>query len=208
MTCSQVRLALSARLDGEDPGTDPARLDDHLAGCAGCRQWLTAAEALTPMAMVPRQTSDLTELVLARVAADRAADRAAVVAARARWTDALRLVLGGIAAVQLLLALPGVLGLEGAHAHHEVAAVAVAFLLAAFKPALAKPYAPVAVVLAGCLVLSAVLDLSQGATTLTHEAGHLMTIVPAAMLVALAYRPGASTPNQPGHGRREEVAVR
>jgi hypothetical protein len=89
-----------------------------------------------------------------------------------------------------------------------VAAVAVAFLLAAFKPALARPYAPVAVVLAGCLVLSAVLDLSRGESTLAHQAGHLMTIVPAAMLVALAYRPGTSTPNQPGHGRREEVAVR
>ncbi len=205
MTCSQVRTALSARLDGEDPGLDP---DDHLRGCAGCREWFERATALAAMTRVPTPTPDLTERVLARVAADRAADRAAVVAKRARWTDALRLALGGIAAVQLLLALPGVLGLEGTHVHHEVAAVAVAFLLAAFKPALARPYAPVAVVLAGCLVLSAVLDLSRGGSTLAHQAGHLMTIVPAAMLIALAYRPGTPTPNQPGHGRREEVAVR
>jgi hypothetical protein len=110
--------------------------------------------------------------------------------------------------VQLLLALPGVLGLDGTHVHHEVAAVAVAFLLAAFKPVLARPYAPVAVVLAGCLVLSAVLEVSRGEATLGHQAGHLMTIVPAAMLVALAYRPGAPTFNLPGRGRREEVAVR
>jgi predicted anti-sigma-YlaC factor YlaD len=205
MTCSQVRIALSARLDGEDPGFDP---DDHLRGCAGCREWFERASALAAMTRVPTPTPDLTELVLARVAADRAASAAATVAKRVWWTDALRLVLGGLAAVQLLLALPGVLGLEGTHAHHEVAAVAVAFLLAAFKPALARPYAPVAVVLAGCLVLSAVLDLSRGESTLAHQAGHLMTIVPAAMLVALAYRPGNPTPNQPGHGRREEVAVR
>jgi predicted anti-sigma-YlaC factor YlaD len=214
MTCSQVRIALSARLDGEDPGFDP---DDHLRGCAGCRQWLARAEALAgalaPMVMAPRQaTPDVTEAVLARLAADRAAEnaaaRSAAAAKAARWTDALRLGLGGIAAVQLLLALPGVLGLEGSHAHHEVAAVAVAFLLAAFRPALAKPYAPVAVVLAGCLVLSAVLDLAQGVTTVGHETGHLMTIVPAAMLVALAYRPGTPPPMQPAHGRREEVAVR
>jgi predicted anti-sigma-YlaC factor YlaD len=202
MTCSQVRTALSARLDGEEPVLGPAVLDAHLDGCAGCRQWLTAAEALTPMMLVP--TPDLTEAVLARVATDRAR----VAASRTRWTDALRVALGGIAAVQLLLALPGVLGLEGAHAHHEVAAVAVAFLLAAFRPVLAKPYAPVAVVLAGCLVLSAVLDLSQGTTTLGHEAAHLLTIVPAAMLVALAYRPGTPPSIQPAHGRREEVAVR
>ncbi|GAA1038440.1 zf-HC2 domain-containing protein [Virgisporangium ochraceum] len=200
-----MRIALSARLDGEDPGFDP---DDHLRRCAGCREWFERASALAAMTRVPTPTPDLTELVLARVAADRAASAAATVARRVWWTDALRLVLGGLAAVQLLLALPGVLGLEGTHAHHEVAAVAVAFLLAAFKPALARPYAPVAVVLAGCLVLSAVLDLSRGESTLAHQAGHLMTIVPAAMLVALAYRPGNPTPNQPGHGRREEVAVR
>jgi predicted anti-sigma-YlaC factor YlaD len=206
MTCSQVRLALSARLDGEDPGFDP---DDHLRGCAGCREWLAQAEALTMMLRVPtRATPDVTEAVLARLAAEKAAVRSVAAARVARWTDALRLGLGGLAAVQLLLALPGVLGLEGSHAHHEVAAVAVAFLLAAFRPALAKPYAPVAVVLAGCLVLSAVLDLSQGVTTFGHEAGHLMTVVPAAMLVALAYRPGTPPHMQPAHGRREEVAVR
>lgn len=203
MTCSQVRIALSARLDGEDPGLAPAVIDDHLAGCAGCRQWQASAAAVTPMLRVPA-APDLTELVLARVAADRVE----VAASRARWAEGLRLVLGGFAAVQLLLALPGVLGLEGTHAHHEVAAVAVAFLLAAFKPALAKPYAPVAVVLAGCLVLSAVLELARGETTFTHQAGHLMTILPTAMLVALAYRPGTPPSNQPARGRREEVAVR
>jgi predicted anti-sigma-YlaC factor YlaD len=206
MMCSQVRTALSARLDGEDPGLGAEVLDDHLAGCAGCRQWQERAAAFTPMLRVP--TPDLTEAVLARFAANQAADRAAVIATRARWTDTVRLALGGFAAVQLLLALPGVLGLEGSHAHHEVAAVAVAFLLAAFKPALARPYAPVAVVLAGCLVLSAVLELSRGEATISHQAGHLMTIVPTAMLVALAYRPGTPPPIQPARGRREEVAVR
>jgi predicted anti-sigma-YlaC factor YlaD len=205
MTCSQVRLALSARLDGEHPGLEPATIGDHLGRCAACRQWLATVEALAPMVRVPRHaTPDLTETVLARLAADRQV----TAVSHKRWSDALRLALGSIAAVQLLLALPGVLGLEGAHAHHEVAAVAVAFLLAAFRPALARPYTPVAVVLAGCLVLSAVLELAQGVTTLSHEASHLMTIVPAAMLVALAYRPGTPPSIQPAHGRREEVAAR
>jgi hypothetical protein len=142
--------------------------------------------------------------VLARLAADR---QAATVRP-GRWSDALRLALGGIAAVQLLLALQGVLGVSGSHPHHEVAAIAVAFLLAAFRPALARPYTPIVLVLAGCLVLSAVIDLAQGLTTVGHEASHLMTIVPAAMLVALAYRPGTPPPIQPARGRREEVAVR
>lgn len=204
MKCSQVRLALSARLDGEDPGLDPATLDDHLAGCAGCRQWQATATALTPMMRVPDPAPDLTAAVLARLAVDRQV--AAV--KQGRLSDALRLALGGIAAVQLLLALQGVLGISGSHAHHEVAAIAVAFLLAAFRPTLARPYTPIVLVLAGCLVLSAVIDLAQGLTTVGHEASHLLTIVPAAMLVALAYRPGTPPPIQPAHGRREEVAVR
>jgi predicted anti-sigma-YlaC factor YlaD len=202
MTCSQVRLALSARLDGEDPGLDPATLDDHLAGCSGCRQWQATASALAPMTLPP--APDLTEAVLARLAADR---QVAAVSHK-RLSDALRLALGSIAAVQLLLAMQGILGIAGTHAHHEVAAIAVAFMLAAFRPALARPYTPIVLVLAGCLVLSAVIDLAQGLTTVGHEASHLMTIVPAAMLVSLAYRPGTPPTIQPAHGRREEVAVR
>jgi predicted anti-sigma-YlaC factor YlaD len=209
MTCSQARIALSARLDGEDPGRDGDRLADHLAGCAHCRQWLAAAERVTALAGAHRQAGapDLTGAVLGRFAAETAATASRERAARARWQEALRVCLGGTAAVQLLLALPGVLGLEGAHAHHEVAAVAVAFLFAAFRPVLARAYAPVALVLAGCLALSAVLELAQGATTLRHEAAHLMTLLPAAMLVALAYRAG-DTPLLRGRPRPEEVAVR
>jgi predicted anti-sigma-YlaC factor YlaD len=207
MTCSQARIALSARLDGEDPGTDPAGLADHLDGCAECRAWLAAAERLPAAVAVPA-APDLTVAVLARLADDRAATARRTAAVTARADRVLRLALGTFASVQLLLALPGVLGVDGAHPHHEVTAFAVAFLLAAFRPALARPYAPVGLVLAGCLALSAVLDLAQGLTTLSHEAGHLMTVVPAVMLVALAYRAGS--PSVPASGRRrpEEVALR
>jgi len=206
MTCSQARLALSARLDGEDPGADPVGVTAHLDGCSGCRRWLAAAERLPGAVRVP-VAPDLTVAVLSRLAADRtAADRrTAAVHARVEW--GLRLGLGTFASVQLLLALPGVLGVAGAHPHHEVTAFAVAFLLAAFRPALARPYAPVGLVLAGCLALSAVLDLAQGYTTLGHEAAHLLTVVPAAMLVALAYRAEPAV-TRPGRARPEGVAVR
>jgi predicted anti-sigma-YlaC factor YlaD len=207
MTCSQVRLALSARLDGEDPGMDPARLADHLDGCAGCRAWLAAAERLPAAVPVPA-APDLTVAVLARVASDRAATARRTAAARVRVDGLLRLALGTFAAVQLLLALPGVLGVAGAHPHHEVTAFAVAFLLAAFRPALARPYAPVGLVLAGCLALSAVLELARGLTTLGHEAGHLMTVVPAVMLVVLAYRSADRAVVAESRRRPEEVALR
>jgi anaerobic selenocysteine-containing dehydrogenase len=42
----QIRDALSARLDGEDPGVDEAALYGHLAGCAKCRAFAHDADAL------------------------------------------------------------------------------------------------------------------------------------------------------------------
>jgi predicted anti-sigma-YlaC factor YlaD len=37
MTCMQIHQAISARLDGEDPGLDEPTVYAHLAGCADCR---------------------------------------------------------------------------------------------------------------------------------------------------------------------------
>jgi predicted anti-sigma-YlaC factor YlaD len=45
--CDRYRDALSARMDGEDPGIPEARIDAHLEQCAKCRTWATAAEMLT-----------------------------------------------------------------------------------------------------------------------------------------------------------------
>jgi predicted anti-sigma-YlaC factor YlaD len=35
-----VRNALSAGLDGEDTHLSPEVVEEHLVGCAGCRDWL------------------------------------------------------------------------------------------------------------------------------------------------------------------------
>ena len=47
MTCDDVRAALSARMDGEDPQAPAATLEAHTGECAGCRDWLARAERLT-----------------------------------------------------------------------------------------------------------------------------------------------------------------
>jgi predicted anti-sigma-YlaC factor YlaD len=138
MTCDEVRVALSARLDGEDPQAAPARLDAHVAECAGCRDWLARAEQVTRAVRVqPVQVPDLTEGVLAAVAADRttrpagraaaspgaalpgavppvgAASRAGAVVREdqraARW-QILRVAVAVAAVAQLALALPVLLG--------------------------------------------------------------------------------------------------
>ncbi len=47
MTCETCRSALSARIDGEPPGTPESELDGHLTDCAECRHWAISAERLT-----------------------------------------------------------------------------------------------------------------------------------------------------------------
>jgi hypothetical protein len=99
------------------------------------------------------------------------------------------------AAVQFALAVPVLvavfLGTEtGTHAGREMAsfdaAVAVGFLLAAWRPSRARAYVPVAIVLAGCLAVTSGGDLIRGVTTLPHEVGHLVTLVQAVLLWALS----------------------
>jgi predicted anti-sigma-YlaC factor YlaD len=195
MRCSLARTALSARLDGEDPGVAASALDDHLAGCAGCQRWLAAARTLDAAPLqVATPPPDLTASVLTRLAADHGARLAAAAARDERWRLGLRIAVGLIAAVQLLLAMPGVLSLNGVHASHEAASVDVAlaagFLFAAYQPALARAYTPVAFVLAACLAVSGGLDVLQGRAGFAHELVHLSAVGQAALLWALGRRAG------------------
>ncbi|WP_372456582.1 zf-HC2 domain-containing protein [Mycobacterium intracellulare] len=43
MDCDVARVALSARIDGEREPVPSLRVDEHLASCAGCRQWYSGA---------------------------------------------------------------------------------------------------------------------------------------------------------------------
>jgi predicted anti-sigma-YlaC factor YlaD len=221
LTCDQARLALSARLDGEPLGVPADRLNAHMATCAGCADWLARAEQLTRLVRVqPARVPDLTATILAAVAADRAAaaktraakTRAAKTRAEKTRTVAdqaaaaqhsrvfggrqaiqrlLQAAVAAIAAMELLVVMPVMLGVEAdEHANHEVgafaAAVAVAFLLAAFQPKLARAYTPIAVVLAVCLTATSGLDIGEHRVTVLHEiGGHWGTIIQAALIFAL-----------------------
>jgi predicted anti-sigma-YlaC factor YlaD len=69
MDCPACREAISALLDDEDSGIDPALVEAHLAGCAACRADTAQAGRLQgwlgrrPTEPVP----DLTSAILARV---------------------------------------------------------------------------------------------------------------------------------------------
>jgi predicted anti-sigma-YlaC factor YlaD len=80
--CDDVRVALSARIDGEPLGFsspelvatgDAGVLDRHLEACADCREWLANAEQVTRLVRLqPLDVPDLTQPIMAAVAADAA----------------------------------------------------------------------------------------------------------------------------------------
>jgi predicted anti-sigma-YlaC factor YlaD len=77
MACERWREMLSAQLDGEDDPADQAGVDEHLAGCAGCREWLEWAATVNRL-IGTRVVADVPDLSAAIVAAlSPAAGRAA-----------------------------------------------------------------------------------------------------------------------------------
>lgn len=215
MQCAEIRVALSALADREDPGTDRADVDAHLAGCAECRTWrAAAAEATTAVsARLPAtaEVPDLTEQVLAALAADGAARRRPAPAGLVH-AGVLRWALGLSAVAQLLLALPALVAEPGTadaalHTSREMAsfdvAVAIGFLFVAGRPAWARALVPVAVALAGCLLLTSSIDVVDGAAQFGHELNHLLAGVQALLVWLLARADRTPTTRQtysvPGH---------
>ncbi|MFE9691435.1 zf-HC2 domain-containing protein [Micromonospora sp. NPDC005806] len=194
MTCDDVRVALSARLDGEDPQAPAAVLDAHTASCPGCRSWLASAERVTRLTRVRAvDVPDLTAPVLAAVAADRAAARDGAAATVRARRQVLRVAVAVAAVAQLAVALPILLaglGVEAdPHTSREMAsfdaALAVGFALAAWRPERARAFLPVALVLAVCLAATSVVDVAASTTAVVHELGHLAAVVQAGLLWAL-----------------------
>ncbi|GAB3138673.1 zf-HC2 domain-containing protein [Micromonospora sonneratiae] len=197
MTCDKVRIALSARLDGEDPQAPATVLDGHLTTCSGCRNWLARAEQVTRLVRVRvADVPDLTATVLAAVAADpraAAAERQRRAATAYGRRQILRVAVAVAAVAQLAVALPILLAGLGVaadpHTSREMAsfdvALAVGFVLAAYRPERAQAFVPVAFVLAICLAGTSVIDIANSTTALVHEIGHLAAVVQAGLLWAL-----------------------
>ncbi|MFK3980029.1 zf-HC2 domain-containing protein [Micromonospora sp. NPDC050397] len=197
MTCDEVRVALSARLDGEDPRAPMEALDAHTLTCPGCQLWLARAEELGQVMRTVRavEVPDLTATVLAAVAADPAATAAARRRSSAAYgrRQILRVAVAVAAVAQLAIALPILLAGFGVevdlHTSREMAsfdvALAVGFALAAYRPERAQAFVPVAFVLAVCLAGTSAIDVVNSTTAVVHEIGHLATVVQAGLLWAL-----------------------
>jgi predicted anti-sigma-YlaC factor YlaD len=193
MNCNTARNAISARLDGEDLGTDPAALDDHLQRCPACRAFARDAAAMHRDARMSRAPTvpDLTAPILAAIGTEARP--------HAGHERALRVTLAIVGLVQLVAAVPAlVLGDDPGlpvHAARHVGsfdlALAVGFLFAAWRPSRLPGLLPVVTALVACLVGTSVLDLLGGRTAALSETQHVLAVVgvAAAWLLVHPLRP-------------------
>jgi predicted anti-sigma-YlaC factor YlaD len=194
MRCTRYREAISARIDGEDPGLPTEELDAHLAECPDCRSWASAAASPTLGALAsPGDTVALDSAVLAQLV--RPAAPAGPVHRGLISTFEWRVVLAVIGLAQVVLAWPGVFlddGHASIHLAHELTAwdmgLAAGFLLVAWRPARAWGMLPLVAVLVAAMVVTSGADLAAGHALLGREAVHALALAGLGCLWALARR--------------------
>jgi len=207
MDCDRAHEAISARIDGEDPGVPDGALEAHLETCAACRDWQQRAHAMTRRARLggPFLDHDLTARVLAAIPPEPASRRRGA----GRGGMARRAGLAAVAVAQLAITIPLlILGHDhdaGVHAAHELGsfdlALAIAFAVGAVRPALSAGLAwPCSIAAAG-LAGTAIIDLIAGQTFGADEAQHLVAVAGAALLCWQALTAGGRTEPASAAGR-------
>jgi predicted anti-sigma-YlaC factor YlaD len=225
MTCAHCRNALSARADGELPAPEAEALDHHLAGCAACRWWAVAVDAVARWSALatPEPAPDLSQSILASLD-DQAARRESMTAGTAQGprnnqppdgrraarvesplgVSRLGLVLVGL--VQLCYAIPGLIGDDGGAPVHIAReqgswgfALAFAFLVAAWRPHLVDGLLPFVAALALGLATTAALDIAGGNTSSVREVSHVAAIIGLALLWSIHWATRPSGARRPRH---------
>jgi len=186
MTCEPWREAISATADGEPAAIDSRLVEAHLASCPGCRAFAANLHELrraTAVSAAP-QLNDLSADV---VRAARAYDRRSV-----WWV--LRLALGVVAVQVIVLSLPALLlghsSGSDQHAARHLGSFSVAYaiglLVVALRPAKARGMLPLAAALAGCLAVTALIDVANRRTPAIAEIHHVPEIVGLVVVWVLA----------------------
>jgi predicted anti-sigma-YlaC factor YlaD len=203
MACEGWREKLSAQLDGEDDPADRELVDEHLGGCAACREWLDQAAAvnrLTRMSAVP--IPDLGDRILAGL--DVTIERKR----RVSPATLLFIALAAVGAVQLILGLGQIGGgvvTAGGHVHagvdatdghlwHESAAwnvsLGAGYLFIALRRSKPTGLMPMLTAFVGMLLLLSVNDLTGGRVDGTRLISHGFVIAGYLLVVALSRVPG------------------
>ena len=199
MECERYREALSAQADGEEPGLDEMVVGEHLVECESCRRFAdTLAESARPRRLETAPAMpDLSGRVMRQTAAQDRNTR----------STALRALLALVAVEVLVLSIADLATGDGGeaatHATRHLgaftAAYAIGLLAVVVRPARARAMLPVAVVVAGALLVTAVVDVVQGRIPLSGEALHVPEIVSVVVIWLLARpRRDSAAPRQPG----------
>ncbi len=187
MDCSEIRLSISANLDGEDPSIPPAVVAAHVSGCQGCRSWSVEATGLHRSVRVQAAPvePDRTDAILA-----------ALPAPSVRVHDhvrTLRIVTLIIAIVQAVAAVPLLLGHgDMMHMHYArhigvfSAALAIGLVIAAWQPARAQGLLPVLAVVVVGLAWSCFDDLIAGRSVPGSALAHAANVAGLASVWMLA----------------------
>jgi predicted anti-sigma-YlaC factor YlaD len=200
--CQQWREAISARIDGEDPGLAELAIEGHLAECPDCRAWQVAAISATRAARVRPAESvpDLAERIMNAVAAEAARPAAAWRAGDDAAPAVIRLTLALTAVAQIIIAVPALVGNDlGATVHiaHEQGAwglaLAAALGAAAWRPSRAAGLFPLLVVFVGSLSLLTISDVLAGRVAPSAEVPHLMAAVGLLLLWLESHPPAGLT---------------
>lgn len=203
-SCERWQEAISALADGEDAGIDATLVSAHLARCAECSDYEARCRSgRGAIAPVPEMPDVAPEVVRSARRADRDS--------RPWW---VRPILAVLAVEILVMSVPSLLAVssdDGAahdarHLGAFTAAYAVGLLVVLVRPARARTMLPVSIVLAGALVITAVVDLVQGRVPLFSEARHLPEVlsVPLTWMLA-APRASRSADRQPSGGTLRAV---
>lgn len=200
MLCETIRTAISAELDGEDPGVARPEVDEHLFTCAPCREFAHEATRLHPRLRLAAaaEVPDLTDAVLhatgARPAADRTSDDRVLLL---RWCLVL------LAAIQLAAAVPAlVLGDDAGipphlarHLGSFTVALAVGLIVVAVRPQRAVALLPVMGALVLCLVGTSVADVLAGHAVAGTEVTHIPELAGLVAMWFVARAVGAAPPD-------------
>ena len=192
--CSQIRFALSAALDGEDPGLPSLVVDAHLNGCLECRSWSAeVADFHRTLRVAPAAIEvDRTEAIRA------ALPNRGMIPGRDDRTRSLQWATVFIAIVQLAGAIPLLLGhgdeMHGHFARHIgvfTAAMAIGLLVVARRPDRARAFLPMLAVLVGGLVWSCLDDLIGGRPVPGSAIAHGLDVAALGAVWLLAHTNGA-----------------
>lgn len=185
-TCDRWRDAISATIDGEDPGIEQRLVDAHVAHCPGCRSYRAAAERNVGRLRIGE--------ALPQPDLSRRVSKLAAIADRAATWSIVRALLAVVAIEIVVMSFPAlVLGDErdtAEHAARHLGAFTVAYgvglLVVVWRPARARTMLPVAAVLGGGLVIGAVVDLVNRRVPIVNEMQHLPELISVVLIWLIA----------------------